>query len=89
MYLRDDILERLRCPVTGSRLTRAEQRLLDRLNAQIAAGQALTRISDVVTEPVVEALINDDQSLLFRIDAGIVSLLASEAIEIWELRDSA
>lgn len=89
MHLPDDILERLRCPVTGGTLERADAALLSRVNAQIAAGQALTRLSDVVKTPVEAALINADRSLLYRIDGGIVALLATEAIEIWELRDSA
>lgn len=89
MHLRDDILEQLRCPVTGSQLSRADAELLERVNAEIAAKQALTRLSDVVETPVEAALVNEDRSLLYRIDAGIVALLATEAIEIWELRDSA
>lgn len=89
MLIRDDILERLCCPVTGAKLSWADELLLQRVNAHIAAGQALTRLSDVVQAPVAAALVNEDRSLLYRIDEGIVALLATEAIEIWELQDSA
>ncbi len=89
MLIRDDILKRLSCPVTGSDLSPADAPLLARVNAYIAAGQALTRLSDVVQAPVVAALVNGDRSLLYRIDEGIVALLSTEAIEIWELNDSA
>ena len=88
MLVRDDILMRLRCPVTGSTLEHADEDLLQQVNQYIATGKALTRLSDVVQHPVVAALINADRSLLYRIDDSIVALLATEAIEIWELRDS-
>jgi uncharacterized protein YbaR (Trm112 family) len=87
--LADDILALLRCPVSGSRLERADGELLARLNAQIAAGQALTRLSEPLTEPVAAGLVNADRSLLYPIVSGQVVLLATEAIEIWELQDSA
>jgi uncharacterized protein YbaR (Trm112 family) len=86
--LDDAMLARLRCPVTGSVLAVAEPALLARLNEQITAKQALTRLSDVVSIPVTDGLVNADRTLLYPIVAGIVTLLASEAIEIWELRDS-
>ena len=85
----DDILDLLRCPVTGSKLERAEPSLLARLNASIAAGEALTRLSDVVEEPVSAGLINIDRTLLYPIERGTIVLLAGDAIEVWELRDSA
>lgn len=82
MVLRDDILERLRCPVTGSKLERAPAEILTLVNRQIAAGAAQNRLSDVVDTPVADALVNADRSLLFRIDDGVLVLLAGEAIEI-------
>lgn len=82
MVLRDDILERLRCPVTGSKLERAPAEIVTLVNRQIAAGAAQNRLSDVVETPVTDALVNADRSLLFRIDDGMLVLLAGEAIEI-------
>lgn len=82
MVLRDDILERLRCPVTGSKLERAPAEILTLINRQIAARAAQNRLSDVVDSPVADALVNADRSLLFRIDDGVLVLLAGEAIEI-------
>jgi len=82
MVLRDDILDRLRCPVTGSRLERAPAEILALVNHQIAARTAQNRLSDVVDTPVADALMNADRSLLFRIDDGVLVLLAGEAIEI-------
>ncbi len=82
MVLRDDILERLRCPVTGSKLEHAPAEMLTQVNRQIAAGAAQNRLSDVVDTPVADALVNADRSLLFRIDDGVLVLLAGEAIEI-------
>jgi uncharacterized protein len=82
MTLRDDILSRLRCPVTRSPLVPATERQLALLNRRIAAGQAQTRLSAVVTEPLTAGLVNADQSLLYRYDGGMLVLLASEAIEL-------
>jgi uncharacterized protein YbaR (Trm112 family) len=89
MVLRDDILACLRCPVTGSKLELAEGALLARVNQLIAQHQVQTRISDPVTVPLTAGLVNVSRTLLYRIDAGIVSLLASEAIEIAEADESA
>ena len=82
MVLRDDILDRLRCPVTGAKLERAPAEILALVNHQIAARTAQNRLSDVVDTPVADALMNADRSLLFRIDDGVLVLLAGEAIEI-------
>lgn len=85
--LSDDILARLRCPVSGSPLQRADGPLLEQLNRQIAAGEALTRLSERVGEPVTDGLVNADRSLLYPITGGMLVLLPSEAIEIWDERD--
>lgn len=82
-------LTKLRCPVTKSMLSAADAALVARLNAAIAAGTLLTRISNPVTEPVEAGLINDDRTLFYRVDADVLTLLASEAIEIWEHVDTA
>ncbi|HTN77483.1 MAG TPA: hypothetical protein VL096_19625 [Pirellulaceae bacterium] len=84
MPLSEQDLALLRCPVTRSALRYADADLIARLNLGIAAGTVLTRLSAVVTEPLDAALINADDSLIHRCDAGIITLLASEAIEIWE-----
>lgn len=89
MTISDQILDRLRCPVTGSSLSRACDTTVRRVNEQIAFGKLLTRMSDVVATPIAAGLVNADRSLLYRIEAGIVVLLPSDAIEIWELNDSA
>lgn len=89
MLLSPEDLARLRCPVTRSPLRYADGDLIGRLNAAIAAGTLLTRISDPVTEPLEAGLVNTDNTLLYRSDADILSLLATEAIEIWEHHDPA
>ena len=75
--------------MTRSPLRYADAELLARLNTSIAAGTLLTRISDSVTEPLQAGLVNADSTLLYRIDAKILTLLASEAIEIWEHNEPA
>lgn len=87
--LSSDDLARLRCPVTGSALHYATQEQVERINTGIAAGTVLSRISDPISEPIEAGLVNADDSLLYRIEGGIITLLASEAIEIWEHTESA
>jgi hypothetical protein len=82
MFLRDGILESLRCPVTGSRLSIANGDLIQRANEQIAAQRLQTRISERVIVPIDAGLVNADRTLLYRIDRGIISLLACDAIEL-------
>ena len=89
MCLRDGILKCLRCPVTGSKLEPADAGLVARLNQMIGTRQLQTRISEPVMVPITAALVNADRTLLYRIDGGIVSLLASEAIEIEEDEEAA
>jgi uncharacterized protein YbaR (Trm112 family) len=89
MTLRDGILESLRCPVTGSRLALADAALVGRINELIAANKLQTRISDRVIVPITAGLVNADRTLMYRIDRGILSLLASDAIEIDEVEESA
>jgi uncharacterized protein YbaR (Trm112 family) len=87
MSLRDGILESLRCPVTGSPLALADADLLQRVNELVASQRLQTRISERVIVPITAALVNADRTLLYRIDRGIVSLLASDAIEIDDHRE--
>ncbi len=82
--LSSEDLARLRCPVTGSTLQLADDAMLDRVNAGITAQAVLSRISDPVSEPLEAGLLNADHTLLYRISEGIITLLASEAIEVWE-----
>jgi uncharacterized protein YbaR (Trm112 family) len=89
MTLRDGILESLRCPVTGSPLAVADAALVARVNELIAGKKLLTRISEPVIVPITVGLVNADRTLLYRIDRGIISLLASDAIEIDEAVESA
>jgi uncharacterized protein YbaR (Trm112 family) len=89
MTLRDGILESLRCPVTGSPLAVADAALVARVNELIAGKKLQTRISEPVIVPITSGLVNADRTLLYRIDRGIISLLASDAIEIDEAVESA
>lgn len=84
----DETLALLRCPVTGSSLAWADATILAAANEQIARGQLLTRLSQTVETSLEAALINADRSLLYPVRDGIIVLLPSEAIEIWEVAPS-
>jgi uncharacterized protein YbaR (Trm112 family) len=74
----------LRCPVTLSPLQYASAAMLAGINRAIALGEVQTRESQTVSEPLEDALVNSDETLLFPLRGGVICLLAAEAVEIAE-----
>ncbi len=83
----DWFLELARCPVSHSRLRLAEADLVHRINEAVEAGGITNRIQRPVSEPLDEALVNEDQSLLFPVRNDIPTLIADEAIPLAQLSD--
>jgi uncharacterized protein YbaR (Trm112 family) len=83
----DWFLQLARCPVSHSRLRLAEDELVRRLNEAVKMGKVTNRIQRPVAEPVDQALVNEDQSLLFPVRDDIPTLIADEAIPIEQLSD--
>ena len=75
-----DLLDLLRCPVTGERLRSIEPERLVVLNQQIEAGTVVDRAGRAVEHPVQEAIINQSGTLLATVDDQIINLLAEELI---------
>ena len=75
-------LDLLRCPVTKSKLTVASNEQVESLNAQIAEGNVVNQLGQSVTEPVECFLINTDGKIGCAIRAGIIQMIADEAIAI-------
>ena len=84
----DWFLDLARCPVSHSRLRLADDELVRRLNKAVQLGEVTNRIQRPVCQPVDQALINEDQSLLFPIRDDIPTLIADEAIPLEQLSDS-
>ncbi len=72
------LLNILRCPVTHKGLSLA----LARVNGAIKAGTVSNRDGAVLAEPLAEALITDDDKLLYPIANGIPVLLEGESISL-------
>jgi uncharacterized protein YbaR (Trm112 family) len=66
----------------------ADEELLRRLNEAVQLGKVTNRIQRKVCQPVDQALINEDRSLLFPVRDDIPTLIADEAIPLEQLPDS-
>jgi uncharacterized protein YbaR (Trm112 family) len=76
------LLAILRCPVTHKGLAIARSDVLDRVNNAIEAGSVSNRDGNLVSGPLDEALVTDDQKLIYPIANGIPVLLEGESINL-------
>ena len=74
------LLTILRCPVTHKGLNVAGRDTLARVNAAIESGGISNRDGTVLSEPLEEALITDDEKLVYPVSNGIPVLLEGESI---------
>jgi uncharacterized protein YbaR (Trm112 family) len=77
-----DLLEILACPETHQSLSEADAALLERVNAQIAAGQARNKGGKPVTDKLAEGLVREDRKVVYPIRDGIPVLLVDEGIPL-------
>ena len=85
MPIAPELLELLRCPLTGQRLTVAPPDLLAKVEAQRRAGSVVMRAGQPqwnAGEPLEDFLIREDGRLGYPVQAGIPLLLPDHAIEI-------
>ncbi len=82
MTIDPELLEILVCPETGQPLTVASAELLERLNATVEDGSAVTRGGEAVTQPVTEGLVREDGRVLYPIRQGIPIMLIDESVEV-------
>jgi len=75
-----ELLKILCCPVTRQPLLEADDALLSRVNAAVAANTLKNASGTTVSEPLEEALVTKDGSRLYIIKQGIPVLLSDEAI---------
>ncbi len=79
------LLNILRCPVTHKGLSLARREILGRLNAAIDEGRIVNHDGTALDEPLSEALVTDDEKLLYPIVGGIPVLLEGESIRMDQL----
>lgn len=82
MPIPDDLLEILVCPDSRQPVAPAPAELIERLNAEIAAGRLRNRGGDKLTSPIAEGLLRQDGRVLYRVDDGIPVMLIEDSIEI-------
>ena len=75
----------LRCPVTHKGLSVAGRDTLARINAAIESGGVSNRDGAVVSQPLEEALVTDDEKLAYPVSKGIPVLLEGESISMDQL----
>lgn len=79
-----ELLDILVCPETKQSLRLADANTLDRLNSAIAQGTVSNRGGDSVTDRIGEALIREDDAILYPIRDDIPIMLVDEAIPLPE-----
>lgn len=79
------LLSILRCPVTHKGLSVAKRDVLARVNEAIAAGSIVNRDGVRVIEALDEALVTDDDKLLYPVNDGIPVLLEGECVALEQL----
>jgi len=79
------LLNLLRCPLTHKGLSLAKREMLGRVNAAIQAGGMSNRDGTVLADSLAEALITDDNKMLYPVVNGIPVLLEGESISLGQL----
>jgi uncharacterized protein len=73
------------CPSDHTPLSRADERLVARLNRAIAAGRVLNHAGRRLDQPIDGGLVRRDQTFLYPILDGIPVLLLDEAIPLAQI----
>ena len=81
------LLDILVCPDTHQPVTIADARLVERLNAKIAAGSANSVGGQLVDESIEGGLLREDGRVLYPIRDEIPIMLIDQAIELDDTTD--
>ena len=76
----ETVLKLLRCPITKSGLTPANEELLNQTNNLIGAGEIQDNRGKPVQRQLDAALVNHEQSVLIPIRDGVISLTKDNLI---------
>jgi uncharacterized protein YbaR (Trm112 family) len=83
--INDEFLHLIRCPISRSGLTLADEALIARVNEAVAAGRIANRIGETLSRPLDGGLVNDERCWLYPIYGGIPTLMADAAIALDQL----
>ena len=87
MAIDGKLLEILCCPVSKTPLTRLPSGQLKKLNQAIDAGDVQYVQGDPVEAPLREALITEDQKVIYPVNDNIPILLEEKGIGTTQLQD--
>jgi uncharacterized protein YbaR (Trm112 family) len=82
MPVSTELLEILVCPETKQPVSLATAERLEELNQRIRSGQLRNRGGEIVSEELTEALVREDERVLYPVDDGIPVMLVDESIEL-------
>ena len=77
-----ELVEILACPETHQPVRVADDDLVRRLNAAIAAGKVVNRDGQPVTDPIQAGLVREDDAYLYAVRDDIPVMLIGEAIAL-------
>lgn len=80
-----ELLDILVCPESKQPVRPADAELLERVNDGVSRGALRTRSGDPVQEPMVEALVRDDGTVLYPVRDGIPIMLIDESVPLGDL----
>ena len=80
--LSESFLKMIRCPISKSSLALASESQLNALNQKIAKGDVTDRLGRALKNPIESGLVNEDGSLFFPIQGGIIKLVTDDAIDL-------
>ena len=81
------LIDILCCPVSKVAVRPLEQDRLAKLNAAIEAGSVQYVNHDPVSDPLSEALITEDNKVIYRVEEDIPVMLADQGIATVQLKD--
>jgi uncharacterized protein YbaR (Trm112 family) len=82
MPISAELLEILVCPETKQPVALATSERLEELNQKIRSGELRNRSGETVEKELTEALVREDERVLYPVDDGIPVMLIDESIEL-------
>lgn len=75
-----ELFELLRCPETHQRLLPVTQKWVNKLNTRIAAGEVRNQRDDVVSQPIDDGLVTEDDRFLYPVRNGLANMFIADRI---------